>query len=1266
MPNKSLDAQRTLRRLTPIERGGRRWKSVSPLRALLMTGLSLFLQCSSGESLPQLPPSASAPVDSIRLAVAGKDGAMSVVALNTVVNRYAAVTADIQPGDKSISVMGLNVLNVSTGDLLMIMQMQGASLDFTDTINYGNVINYNGAGRYEFVTVTGVDNAAGTVQVSACGGGVRNAYRSAAHTQVVRVPQFTTLAVAVNGSITAPAWNGSVGGIVAIHAQTSSTINGSIDVTARGFRPGLLDNQTRDPGTSMPIFRSALAVDGGEKGEGIGGYSGDYDVSGGRYGRGAPGNGGGGGNSHNAGGGGGANAGTVAWRRGQGVMDRMAMGGAQAWLLDPGYIGNGNAFTSDGGGGRGGYTYGSTDQNALTVGPNLATWGGDSRREVGGLGGRPVDSGVTQRLFLGGGGGAGDGNNNAANQGGAGGGLVFLASPMVGGTGQVNANGENAPATLGGNNDAPGGGGGGGTVVIATQNLSGIRVNADGGRGGNQLVIANESEGPGGGGGGGYVALAGGTITTSAAGGKGGTSLSSAVTEFPVNGATDGNSGITTGSAAPLLPLIPMLDCSATVADLAVTVTDNLNGGAAVVGNKVQYTVTYTNRSTNAVNAASISDVIPAGVSPQLLSWTCTAQGGAVCPAAMGMGNIPPSQVNLPAGASLIFVVDVPVPIGATGFFTYAAAIQPPLDISDPNPANNQATRSAPVDSNQAATAADLSVTLTRSIDMVQPGQSVTLTAQVNNGGPGAVNSAQVSFSLPAGSQVQMPPGGMGWTCIAAGQLEYICNRPTLAAGAAAPPITAVVVAPTPASLRGFVSRTVVSALKNDDPNPANNTAVTSYGASAESDLAIFITKSPDSAQPGEVTTYTVDVTSSGPDTVLNPSVVLLLPPGVTIVMDAAGDGWACTKNGSAYTCTRPSILPGTTPSITAQITTPVPPSQGGPAPLLLGTVGAPTLTDPSPGNNTAVVDAANTPVRSADLALTITKLPTPSVLGSETTYTLQVTNKGPFSAPAAVVNYTLPPGSEITSFMPGEGWSCTQSGLSFTCLLGNVMAGDAPPILVKATTPIPLDGSQNAGAVVGGVIAVQARDPEPLNNSASIEAGNKPPTNADLAVRLTRTPANPLLNSEVTYTLTATNKGDSPVDNVVVTLSVPPGSEILSTDFGDWTCTRNLSTFVCSRSTLLPGEGPPINVTVRIAPAGDNDVLPGVGGGVATINGGNNLDPDNSNNVSTLSGILYHLNGGGFSCGCSVGASAPSSPLAALLLGVLGLALALRRRLRA
>jgi uncharacterized repeat protein (TIGR01451 family)/MYXO-CTERM domain-containing protein len=329
----------------------------------------------------------------------------------------------------------------------------------------------------------------------------------------------------------------------------------------------------------------------------------------------------------------------------------------------------------------------------------------------------------------------------------------------------------------------------------------------------------------------------------------------------------------------------------------------------------------------------------------------------------------------------------------------------------------------------------------------------------------------------------------------------------------------------------------------------------------------------------------------------------------------------------------------------------------------VIGAVGAPALMDPNPGNNTAVVDAGSTPVRSSDLALTITKSPSPSVLGSETTYTLQLTNKGPDAAPAAVLNYTLPPNSVITAFTPGAGWSCVQAGLSFTCVRSEVAVGDAPPVVVKAITPVPADGSQNAGSVVGQVTAVQGRDPDPVNNTAAVPAGNPAGTSSDLAVRLTRSPETPNVDDEVTYTLVATNRGDAPIGDVVVTLQVPPGAEIVRTDFGDWSCRQDLSTFVCTRPSLAPGDGAPIQVTVRLPPRGANDVMPGVGGAVATVSGANNTDPDPSNNVASLTGVNYRLNGGGFSCGCSVGAAAPQPPVLGLALAALSLALLTRRR---
>ena len=79
---------------------------------------------------------------------------------------------------------------------------------------------------------------------------------------------------------------------------------------------------------------------------------------------GAPANGGGGGTSHNAGGGGGANAGTGNWT-GNGIPDPNAAY-TNAWGLEAGFV------TSASGGGRGGYSFSNSNQNAGTLAPGSA------------------------------------------------------------------------------------------------------------------------------------------------------------------------------------------------------------------------------------------------------------------------------------------------------------------------------------------------------------------------------------------------------------------------------------------------------------------------------------------------------------------------------------------------------------------------------------------------------------------------------------------------------------------------------------------------------------------------------------------------------------------------------------------------------------------------------------------------------------------------------------------------------------------------------
>jgi hypothetical protein len=435
--------------------------------------------------------------------------------------------------------------NLASGDLILIIQMQGASINTTNTSAFGTVTNYNSAGLYEFRCVSSVPNAT-TINVSVP---LTNNYSAAGKVQVIRIPRYTTFNLAAGNSITPAAWNGNVGGISVIEVGSNATINGTFNATGTGFRGGAFDNQTQAATVITTSYFSNSDLDGGNKGESIAGSESDYNTQGYRFGRGAIANGGGGGNSHNAGGGGGSNGGVTTSWNGLGNPNNSGTSYSTAWNLEGGTF---SANTSSGGG-RGGYTYGSNNENAITTAPGNTLWGGNGRQNVGGYGGRPMDY-STARLFFGGGGGAGDGNNNAASGGANGGGMVIvLCYGNMTGSGSFISNGATAANTSSGHNDAPGGGGGGGTVILsATGTISNAyTINANGGNGGNQLITNAESEGPGGGGGGGYIAISSGTPTRVVNGGSNGTTSSSSLTEFLPNGATSGGAGTITTFSPP-------------------------------------------------------------------------------------------------------------------------------------------------------------------------------------------------------------------------------------------------------------------------------------------------------------------------------------------------------------------------------------------------------------------------------------------------------------------------------------------------------------------------------------------------------------------------------------------------------------------------------------------------------------------------------------------------------------------------------------------
>lgn len=525
-------------------------------------------------------------------AAIGVDGDLTIPAdpNPVILNRYTTVSAitanTITVGDitdlKDNAAGHFANEDLSSGDLILIYQAQGALFtDNDDVVTYG-AFTYEDAGHYEFALVASVSGNDITVDTSntlpySCNG-ISNTYNPTdGHVQVIRVPQYTNLTIDNGATVTANPWDGDKGGIVSLHVRYDLVINGQIDVSGMGFRGGEVFNKF---GANETVYRgidnpSDFGI-GGNKGESILGYQTVYEINFGNLGRGAPANGGGGGNAHNAGGGGGANgyAGSGTWDAGYGFIASNDSYAA-AWDLDDGINDVGNVvpsyFQNGAGGGRGGYSFSDVENDATIVKPceknldNNFSWRDpsagdknylDGRCSVGGLGGRPLNNNPSSRLFLGGGGGSGDVNNLAGTPGGNGGGLVILTAENTSGTGSILGDGDDAADTTDDGpvalfDDGAGGGGAGGSIVLKTKTLSTntLTGSANGGDGGDQLEVTThpvEGMGPGGGGGGGYIATAsnnGSFFNATVLGGDNGITESTALTEFPPNGATKGYSG---------------------------------------------------------------------------------------------------------------------------------------------------------------------------------------------------------------------------------------------------------------------------------------------------------------------------------------------------------------------------------------------------------------------------------------------------------------------------------------------------------------------------------------------------------------------------------------------------------------------------------------------------------------------------------------------------------------------------------------------------
>jgi len=604
---------------------------------------------------------------------------------------------------------------------------------------------------------------------------------------------------------------------------------------------------------------------------------------------------------------------------------------------------------------------------------------------------------------------------------------------------------------------------------------------------------------------------------------------------------------------------------------------------------------------------------LPASATPDTTPPTCTVS-------ATRTG--PPFQVDLriqdtESGLASIVVTqsnnaDTPVPPFTVGTTDPLIVTATKIDQSQPMKVTVQVTDVAGnVNTNcgfNDGPSADLSITKTDNKTSYVPGTNDTYTVTVHNAGPSDVTGATVADVLPAGTTFVSATNGATYD---AGTNRVAFTTGTVGADASFDLTLAI-----PPTFTGSLSNTatVSPPAGVTDTNNGNNSATDTD--TPQADLSITKTDNSATETPGGTTTYTIVATNNGPSGVAGATVADTFPAAVT------SDTWTATYTGTG--ASGPASGSG---NINASVNLP----SGGTATFTViatiasgttgnlvntATVSAPSgITDPNPGNNSAI--DTDTPAPVADLSITKTDNSAAAAPGGTTTYTIVATNNGPSDVTGATVADSFP-----LATVTGDTWTATYSTGASGPAYGS---GD-----INVSVNLPADGTATFTAVadigsnaVGNLINTAmvsappgTTDPNPGNNSDT-DTDTLVPL-ADLAVTKTG-PGAATPGSTVTYTVTVANNGPSPAAGATLTDALPAGTTLgsVTTATPGWNCAGSTATnVVCSTAGSVAVTPPASPATFTIV-ANVSPTFLGQLSNMASVSS-STADPTPANNTSS------------------------------------------------
>ena len=581
----------------------------------------------------------------------------------------------------------------------------------------------------------------------------------------------------------------------------------------------------------------------------------------------------------------------------------------------------------------------------------------------------------------------------------------------------------------------------------------------------------------------------------------------------------------------------------------------NSGPAAANTGDTLTYTVDVSNLGPQSTSGTiTVTDSSTGGATPvggsAASDWTCSIVTGTI--------QCTTTSTSLASGGSLPSIT-----------FTWAAPASPATVVNTASVPNSAAD---PVSSNNSASVttavgpqANLSITKTvvspAPPNPVNPGQNITYSIVVQNNGPSPATGVTVNDPTPTGLAFLSVTGS---TCT-----SFPCSIGTLNNGQS---VTLTSTYNVPPSYSGgpIVNTASVSAFEGD-PNMADNQSTTTTNVGAAADVAITKT-GPPAVSLGQNITYTINVSNFGPAAASGVTVSDTTPAGLTPVSVSGG---GC----SAFPCVIGALAVGPPVTITATYNVPV--TYSGPSPIL-NTATVTSASDPNASNDSSTASTAI----SAQSDLGITKSGPPSIaVGTNITYTINITNTGALAAANTFVSDPTPAGLTSVSV---SGGGCS----AFPCALGTINPGGS--VVITAIYNVPA-GYPSASVTNTASVSTSSPESNLANNSATTITPVSSSAIADLSI-LKAGPAKASFNDVIDFTVIVTNNGPNTANNVVISDPTPSNLVFVSNSGACTTpypCTipsiaSNAQASIVSRYRVTADTGTIVNTSTVTSSASD------------------------------------------------------------------------------